>query len=105
MDDKTEGAGYRRVSWLVAGGLISFAALMVAAFLVARRPSVPVIGTSPAPHVGAARTEPEEHTTYGRGIDVIVPAPVPELVAALGNHWHLLHDSPGRVTILPAGRQ
>jgi hypothetical protein len=86
--------------WLLTVVLIGFAAVVIAAFLTARRP----LG-SPSP-IPAQPEGPDAtgRVIYGQGIDRVVQAPIAELTPALGSRWHLLSASPARVAVQPSGR-
>lgn len=87
-------------SWLLAVVLVGFAGVLIATFLIARRPTG---SASPAP----AQPEGPDVTgraIYGDGIDRVVQSPAAELTPTLGSRWHLLSASPARVAIRPTGR-
>jgi hypothetical protein len=87
-------------SWLLAVVLVAFAAVLIAAFLIARRPPG---SASPTP----AQPEGPDvagRVTYGEGIDRVVQTPITELTPVLGSRWHLLSAPRGSVAVLPTGR-
>jgi hypothetical protein len=87
-------------AWLLAVVLVSFAAVLIAAFLAARRP-VGAPSPSPAKPKGPDATG---RVVYGQGIDRLVQTPIAELTPVLGSRWHLLSGSPASVAVLPTGR-
>jgi hypothetical protein len=86
--------------WLLPIALVGFAAVLIVAFLIARRPP----GSPSSAPAQLEGPDARGRVIYGHGIDGVVQAPLAELVPTLGSRWHLLNASPGRVAVQPIGR-
>src|SRR5947209_2337818 len=110
------------VRWLVPVALAPIAAAIIVALVVARseRPSRALLGATPGILRAGRGTPPEiaalnaqlaqiaslrAGAAYGSGLTHVVGAPVAELRPLLGDEWHELGPSVGRLVLYPSGRR